>query len=99
MILHYSQVKGEKGTLQGPKRIVDCGMYFYIFMLCPTSFFSNQIKIDQLEKNSVGQNMKSLYSHLPPPPPPPQINFVLTALLLTHPKVTTAALQSFKNDI
>ena len=33
------------------------GVYIHIFMFCPTSFFSNQIQIDQFEKKSVGQNM------------------------------------------
>ena len=33
------------------------GGYIHIFMFCPTSFFSNQIQISQLEKKSVGQNM------------------------------------------
>ena len=29
----------------------------HLFMLCPTSFFSNQIQSDQFEKKSVEQNM------------------------------------------
>ena len=33
------------------------GVHIHIFMFCPTSFFSNQIQIDQFEKKSVGQNM------------------------------------------
>ena len=33
------------------------GVYIHIFMFCRTSFFSNQIQIDQFEKKSVGQNM------------------------------------------
>ena len=33
------------------------GVYIHIFMFCPTSFFSNQIQIDQFEKKYVGQNM------------------------------------------
>ena len=35
------------------------GVYIHIFMFCPTSFFSNQIQIDQFEKRSVGQNMNT----------------------------------------
>ena len=34
------------------------GLYIHVFMFYPTSFFSNQIEIDQFEKKSVGQNMK-----------------------------------------
>ena len=33
------------------------GVYIHIFMFCPTSFFSNQIQIDQFEKKSLEQNM------------------------------------------
>ena len=33
------------------------GVHIHIFMFCPTSFFTNQIQIDQFEKKSVGQNM------------------------------------------
>ena len=35
------------------------GMYIYKFMFCPTSYFSNQIQVDQFEKKSVGQNMNT----------------------------------------
>ena len=41
-------------------------------MFCPTSFFSNQIQIDQFEKKLVGQNM-----NIHPPPP---INVLVTSL-------------------
>ena len=33
------------------------GVYIHIFIFCPTSFFSSQIQISQIEKKSVGQNM------------------------------------------
>ena len=44
-------------------------------MFCPTSFFRNQIQIDQFEKKLVGQNMNN--------PPPPRINVLATALFMT----------------
>ena len=49
------------------------GVYIHIFMFCPTSFFSNQIQIDQFEKKSVGQNM-NICIYTPP------INVLATAL-------------------
>ena len=33
------------------------GVYIHKFTFCPTSFYSNQIQIDQFEKKLVGQNM------------------------------------------
>ena len=48
--LHFLANRAVARTLIG-------GVHIHIFMFCPTSFFSNQIQIDQFEKKSVGQNM------------------------------------------
>ena len=40
------------------------GVYIHIFMFCSTSFFLNQIQIDQFEKKLVGQTW--IYEYTPP---------------------------------
>ena len=37
------------------RTLIGGGVYIHIFMFCPTTFFSNQIQIDQFEKKSVRQ--------------------------------------------
>ena len=40
------------------------GVNIYIFVICPTSFSSNQIQIHQFQKKSVGQSMNiSICTH------------------------------------
>ena len=41
------------------------GGWVYMFMFCLTSFFSNQILIDHIEKKFVGQNM-NMCIYIPP---------------------------------
>ena len=51
------------------------GVYVRIFAFCPTSFFSNQIQIDQFENQLVGQKRNIQIYTLPP-----LINILATAL-------------------
>ena len=64
---NYKKAEFRDGKEQGravTKALIGRGIYIHIFMFCLTSFFSNQIQIDQFEKKSAGQN--AIMFSLPP---------------------------------
>ena len=50
----YGSIKAGARTLIGGR---GGELHIHMLMFCSTSFFSNQMQIDQFEKKSIGQNM------------------------------------------